>query len=72
MHGQKCSSNEICDCQRVGEIRVYKCSMETTFQLATMETNTTTLIITIVSNIEKYINDVNIQYDDSLVLIHMV
>jgi len=37
-----------------------------------METNTTTLIIIIVSNIEKYIDDVNIQYDDSLALIHMV
>jgi hypothetical protein len=59
MHGQKCSSNQICDYQRVGKIRVYKCSMETTFQLATMETNTT-LIITIVPNIEKYISDVNI------------
>jgi hypothetical protein len=56
----------------VGKIRVYKCPMETTFQLATMETNTTTLIITIVSNIQKNINDVNIQYDDSLFLIHMV
>lgn len=37
-----------------------------------MKTNTTTLIIIIVSNIEKYIDDVNIQYDDSLALIHMV
>jgi hypothetical protein len=41
-----------------------------------METNTTTLIIIIVSNI--YIDDVNIQYDDShwiiilVNLIHMV